>query len=370
MRRHLLSLAIVISFVGLGHTEASAAGNNWKLGNVAKELVVETDQENDKQACGSTFGVFIIDIAYIDNYMKNNGNAMLDCWLDMQLPKTVVSKTTAGNFERYVKKAYLEILVDKTWVPAESTGFFDKNTTSWELNSLRINYFGPQDLVKKNCINYIEKSKYQTRAVVILNKQAKKLYSKSFTVSYINHPEAWLQTCPNGTSSNRNTTSSATQGKPACTGVEAYNLNIIYYNILFELRFAKGGYQAEVAKLRSQGDLIEDSCDIDSFDPVKMQQKSTLCTVQTKALLLEVQSKFNILNSQYSENLKSQKILIDKANFAGSSGKTNDQIKYQLQLEKLMQDLQWISSMRDNTIATFKALDSTCANSGISEPRI
>ena len=101
-----------------------------------------------------------------------------------------------------------------------------------------------------------------------------------------------------------------------------------------------------------------------------MKQKSTQCSDETKILLLEVQNKFNILNEQYAENLKSQKLLIDKINFAGSSGKKNDQQIYQKQYEKLVSDVQWISSMRDNTIATFKALDSTCVNSGISEPRI
>ena len=101
-----------------------------------------------------------------------------------------------------------------------------------------------------------------------------------------------------------------------------------------------------------------------------MKQKSTQCTIETKSLLLEVQCKFNILNGEFSKNLKSQKVSIDKANFAGSSGKTKDQLKYQLQYEKLIRDLDWISSMRDNTIATFKALDSTCVNSGITEPKV
>jgi hypothetical protein len=203
-----------------------------------------------------------------------------------------------------------------------------------------------------------------------LNKQAKKLYSKPFTVSYGNHPQEWLQKCPNDTSSSGSNTPSAPQGKRACTGIEAYNLNIIKYSILLEWRFAKAGYQTKVAKLRSQGILIEDSCDIASFDPVKMKQKSNQCTIETKSLLLEVQSKFNILNDQYIENLKSQKELIDRINFAGSSGKTQDKTKYLLQYDKMLKDVQWIYSMRDNTIATFKALDSTCANSGITEPKI
>ena len=372
MKRLLLSLAIVIGSVALGDPEAIAIGNSWKLGNVAKELLIETNQENDKQACGSNSGVFTIDITYIDNDSKNNGNAMLDCWLDMQLPKTIVSKTTPINFEKYVKKAYFEISVNKTWLPIESSGFFDKTQTptSWEFNSLRINYYGPPDSVKGSCTNYKEKSTYQTRAVVILKKQAKKLYSKPFTVSYVNQPQAWLQTCQNGTTLSGTTTENAPSDKRACTGIEAYNLNIIKYNILLELRFASAGYQAEVAKLKTQGILIEDSCDIDSFDPVKMKQKSNECTIETKFLLVEVQSKFNLVNDQFTENLEAQKVSIDKANFAGSSGKPNNQIKYQLQYEKLVRDLQWISSMRDNTIATFKALDSTCANSGISEPKI
>ena len=197
MKRLLFSLAIVIGSVALGNAEVIAADNSWKLGNVAKELVIETNQENNKQACGSTSGVFTIDITYIENDSKNNGNAVLDCWLDMQLPKAIVSKTTAINFEKYVKKAYFEILVNKTWLPIESSGFFDKTQTptSWEFNSLRINYYGPPELVKGNCTNYKEKSTYQTRAVVILNKQAKKLYSKPFTVSYGNHPQEWLRTC-------------------------------------------------------------------------------------------------------------------------------------------------------------------------------
>ena len=373
MKKLLFSIAIVMSALAHGNADAIATGNNWKLGNISKELVIVTSQENNKHACGSAYGVFSIDITYIDDDSKNNGNAMLDCWLDIQLPTTIVSKTTALNFEKYVKKASFEILVNKSWVPMESSGLFDKSTYahSWEGgNSLRINYFGPQDSVNANCINYKEKSTFQTRVVVILKQQAKKLYSKQFIVSYINHPQAWLQKCLIDAASNGSTTPSAPQGKRTCTGIEAYNLNIIKYNIFLELRFAKAGYQAEVAKLRSQGSLIENSCDFNSFDPVKMKQKSTQCSDETKILLLEVQNKFNILNEQYAENLKSQKLLIDKINFAGSSGKKNDQQIYQKQYEKLVSDVQWISSMRDNTIATFKALDSTCVNSGVSEPRI
>ena len=364
-------LAIIIGFVPVGNAEAIATGNSWKLGNITKELVVGPSQENDKQACGSTSGVFTINISYVENNRVNNGGEILECWLDMQLPKTIVSKSTRLNFEKYVKKAYLEVSVNNAWIPMESSGLFDRDWIRWEWNGLNITTFGPPDSVNRLCSNYKEKSTYQTRAVVILKKQAKKLYSKPFTVSYGNHPQEWLQTCPKGTSSTSGSaTPSVPQGKRECTGIEAYNLNTIKYRILLELRFASTGYQAEVAKLRSQGILIEDSCDIDSFDPVKMKQKSIQCTIQTKSLLLEVQSTFNILNDQYIQNLKSQKELVDKINFAGSSGKSQDKTRYQLQYDKVLQDVQWIYSMRENTIATFKALDSTCANSGITEPKI
>lgn len=399
MKRLLLSLAIVVGSVALGNAEAIATGNNWKLGNPTQDLVIEYSSKNPNGICGVTKNEFRIDYTNLDKLVKSTKWTQDDriCLLNIVLPKTITSKTTSANFSKYVNIAYFEVLVGQDWIKDSQYGHFGGSSChptycsfwAFEQNYLTIpvyaekglysNYptLNSRELRNPICSNsqgplpYIEESTLQMRVVAELKSApSKKMYSKQFAIQYTNHPQAWLQTCLNVTPLSGSTTPSTPQGKRACTGLEAYKLNIIKYNILYELRFASAGYQAEVAKLRSQGSLIQDSCDIDSFDPVKMKQKSTQCSAQTKALLLEVQSKFNILNSQHSDNLKSQKILIDKANFAGSSGKTNDQIKYQLQLEKLIQDFQWISSMRDNTIATFRALDSTCVNAGISEPRI
>jgi hypothetical protein len=399
MKRFLLSLAIVVGSVALGNAEAIATGNNWKLGNPKQDLVIEYSSNNPNGICGATKNEFRIDYTNLDKQVKSTKWTQDDriCLLNIVLPKTITSKTTSVNFSKYVSDAYFEVLVGQDWIKDSQYGHFGgpscqpTNCSFWafQQNYLIIPVYAEKGLYSdyptlnsrelRNpiCSNsqgplpYIEESALQMRVVAELKSApSKKMYSKQFAIQYTNHPQAWLQTCLNETPLSGNTTPSTPQVKRACTGIEAYNLNIIKYNILYELRFASAGYQAEVAKLRAQGILIEDSCDIDSFDPVKMKQKSTQCTIQTKSLLLEIQSKFNILNDQYRENLKSQKDSIEKANFAGSSGKTNDQIKYQLQYEKLIRDLQWISSMRDNTIATFKALDSTCVNSGITEPKI
>jgi len=398
MRRFLLCLAIVIGSVALGNTEAIAAGNNWKLGDPKQDLVIEFSSKNPTGICGATKNEFRINYTNLDKQVKSaswNYNTDRHCLINMILPKTIISKTTSTNFDKFVKNAYFEVLVGQEWIKDSQYGHFGGASCQitycsfwFENNELHIPVYAERgdytyptlnnnELRNELCSNkygplpYISESILQLRAVAILKSSpSKKLYSKPFAVSYGNHPQDWLQTCPNGTSTSGSATPSTPQGKRACTGIEAYNLNIIKYNILLALRFASTGYQAEVATLRSQGILIEDSCDIDSFDPVKMKQKSIQCTIQTKSLLLEVQGKFNILNDQYIENLKSQKELVDRINFAGSSGKTQDKTKYQLQYEKVLKDVQWIYSMRDNTISTFKALDSTCANSGITEPKI
>jgi len=389
----------VFGFVAHGNAEAIAADNSWKLGNSKQDLVIEYSSKNSNEICGATKNEFRINYIYLDKQVKSTKWTRDDrlCLLNMVLPNSITSKTTSVNFSKYVKNAYFEVLVGQDWIKDSQYGHFGGSSCqptycsywAFEQNYLTIPVYAEEGLTSNYptlnsrelrnpiCSNsqgplpYIEESILQMRAVAILKSSpSEKLYSKPFAVSYGNHPQDWLQTCPNGTSTSGSATPSTPQGKRACTGIEAYNLNIIKYNILLALRFASTGYQAEVATLRSQGILIEDSCDIDSFDPVKMKQKSIQCTIQTKSLLLEVQGKFNILNDQYIENLKSQKELVDRINFAGSSGKTQDKTKYQLQYEKVLKDVQWIYSMRDNTISTFKALDSTCANSGITEPKI
>jgi len=399
MKRFLLCLAIVIGPLALGNAETIAAGNSWKLGNPKQDLVIQYSSKNSNGICGASKNEFRIDYTNLDKQVKSTKWTQDDrlCLLNMILPNTITSKTTSANFSKYVKNAYFEVLVGQDWIKDSQYGNFGGSSCgptycsfwAFEENYLTIpvylneglysNYptLNSRELRNPICSNrygplpYIEESALQIRAVAELKSTpSKKLYSKQFAVEYTNHPQAWLQSCQNGTFSSGSATPSVPQGKRVCTSIEAYNLNIIKYNILLELRFAKAGYQTEVAKLRSQGILIEDSCDIAAFDPVKMKQKSTQCTIETKSLLLEVQSKFKILNGEVSENLKSQKVLIDKANLAGSSGKTQDAAKYRLQYEKVLQDVQWIYSMRDNTILTFKALDSTCANSGITEPRI
>jgi hypothetical protein len=399
MKRFPLYLATVIGFVALGNVEAIAVGNSWKLGNSKQDLVIEYSSKNSNEICGATKNEFRINYTNLDKQVKSTKWTQDDrlCLLNMVLPNSITSKTTSANFSKYVKNAYFEVLVGQDWIKDSKYGNFGGPSChptycsywAFEQNYLTIpvyaekgltgNYptLNSRELRNPICSNsqgplpYIKESTLQMRAVAELKSApSKKLYSKQFAIQYTNHPQDWLQTCQKGTTFSGTTTENAPSDKRACTGIEAYNLNIIKYNILLELRFARAGYQDKVAELRSRGILIEDSCDIDYFDPVKMKQKSTQCTIETKSLLLEVQSKFNILNGEFSKNLKSQKDSIDKANFAGSSGKTKDQLKYQLQYEKLIRDLQWISSMRDNTIATFKALDSTCVNSGITEPKI
>ena len=368
---------LVILFLGLNilvPNELIAANPvGWKLGNPAKELVIETSQDNSKQACGHTSGVFTIDISYIETARKTNGGAILDCWLDMKLPTTIVPKTTPLNFEKYAKSAYFEILVDGKWVPLSLNNNFDKsyNLDAWQYNSLRVNYYGPSDSVKKTCVNYKEKTLFQLRAASILKKQNKIIYSPAFRVEIVNHPQDWLQNCQISSNQNANTNNGVgDSGKRICTGSEIYNYNLIMYQIFYEMRFPSSNSQNKIAGYKEQGSIIEESCDRSKFDPLKMRNSANPCTTESKFNLIELATLIKTLNSQYKENLESQKQAVDKINFYQSTGQTNLATKIKTQYDGLLKDVQFIFSGREYLSSAFDALDSTCANSGITKPKI
>ena len=374
-----------------------ATSNTWKLGNNSKDLAIEFDSKNSSSICGSDKNQFRINYTNLDLLVKNSkwNNTKQLCKLNLILPKNLTSKTTASNFSKFVKSAYFEILVKGNWVKESDTKIFGGGECSefycsyWsDLNYMSIPIFAfstnqeyptlkRSELRNPLCSNrygplpYILESSYRFRVVVLTNGTSpQKLYSKQFEVNYGNHPDNWIQNCQANESFSSESSERANSNKTVCSGVEVYKWNILQYQVLYELRYKSKGYQSVIAALKTQAGLIQDSCSVDLFDSVKYKNNSIECNTQEKNLLVEIVPKVNLLGDQLIENAVSQKSLISKINFAESTGKTSEATKFRLQYEKLISDAQWINPMQKALISAFRALDSSCARSGVVEPRI
>jgi len=210
MRRFLLCLAIVIGSVALGNTEAIAAGNNWMLGNPKQDLVIEYFSDNSLKQCGITKNKFTIDYSVYDK--DYNAGSWNNCFLNVYLPKTIVYKTTDDNFSQFVSDIYYEVQIKNSWRKDVNLIYNpDTEETPPYLNvAQRIPMYAPKNTEKVDCqikslggMNYIAKSTTNMRVAIVLNnKSSTVLYSKPFTVSYVNHPEAWLKACSSNSANN------------------------------------------------------------------------------------------------------------------------------------------------------------------------
>lgn len=207
MNKKLISflsiLALSLSFISI----PANAADYWKIGDIKKELVIEYSHDNSIEQCGLTNNKFTINYTSFDRDVKKG--AFNYCFLNIYLPITIVSKTTDINFSQFVSNLYYEVLVNKKWEKTNYLNYFPQSEVSGFLEesiAQRIPILAPENSVNSSCeekglgkLSYIAKSTINLRvAVMPRDKSLKVLYSKPFTVSYENHPQEWLKTCPIG----------------------------------------------------------------------------------------------------------------------------------------------------------------------------